>query len=249
MGLIEEFEKSGNKLFKKRGLLPLWILLAAVLLTATPYFIEVNKLTAKLWNFRYFDVICLSISILGLFVRAYTVGYSAKNTSGRNTLSQQADSINKNGAYSILRHPLYLGNFLIYFGIALYIYNLWFVLVFFLLFWIYYERIMFAEEQFLREKFGKPYIYWSNSVNCFFPNFSKYKRSRVSFRWKKVLRQEKNGIAAIFLVYSIIHFSRTFFSNSNNYNFILFYITLFILVLYFVLKYIKHRTTWLNDKI
>ena len=41
-----------------------------------------------------------------LYCWAYT-----KNTSGRNTHDQVADSLNTSGIYSIVRHPLYVGNF------------------------------------------------------------------------------------------------------------------------------------------
>jgi protein-S-isoprenylcysteine O-methyltransferase Ste14 len=65
------------------------------------------------------------------------------------------------GAYSIARHPIYFGNFFIGLGFALYCASFWVVAVFVLLFWVYYERIMFAEEEFLRRTFGKAYESWA----------------------------------------------------------------------------------------
>jgi len=102
------------------------------------------------------------ISLCGLAIRVYTVGHTPANTSGRNTAGQLAESLNTTGIYSLVRHPLYLGNFFMWLGVALLIANFWFVIAFVFAYWIYYERIMFAEEQFLRTKFGPTYVEWAN---------------------------------------------------------------------------------------
>lgn len=65
---------------------------------------------------------------------------------------------NTTGMYSIVRHPLYLGNFFVGFGIVLICSSVWLAVVFCLLFVVYYERLMFAEEEFLRTSSG-----WSSS--------------------------------------------------------------------------------------
>ncbi|MEZ4871589.1 MAG: hypothetical protein R2827_04935 [Bdellovibrionales bacterium] len=50
--------------------------------------------------------ICTVPILLGQFVRAYAVGFSGNKTSGRNTSAGQvAESINKTGMYSMVRHP------------------------------------------------------------------------------------------------------------------------------------------------
>ncbi len=67
-------------------------------------------------SWEYF---CLGVSFLGLFVRVMTVAFVPRHTSGRNTKRQIAEDLNTSGIYSIVRHPLYLGNFLIGLGISL----------------------------------------------------------------------------------------------------------------------------------
>jgi uncharacterized membrane protein YukC len=144
--------------------------------------------------------------LLGLIVRIYTVGYTPANTSGRNTKDGQvADELNTTGIYSIMRNPLYLGNFLMWLGIAMLTANIWFVVSFCFLYWVYYERIIFAEEQFLRKKFGEVYLNWTQVTPVFFPKFSKYKKPAYSFSWKKVMKKEKNGLAALFIVFTIFY--------------------------------------------
>ena len=107
------------------------------------------------------EIIFLAVSLLGQLIRIFTVGFAPKNTSGRNTVNGQiADELNTTGIYSLIRHPLYLGNFFMWLGPVLFLRSVGFLIVFFLLYWLYYERIMFAEEQFLRRKFGEVYDKW-----------------------------------------------------------------------------------------
>ncbi|WP_417887675.1 hypothetical protein [Zunongwangia sp.] len=48
----------------------------------------------------YYELVCLSFSLLGLFIRIFTVGYTPKNTSGRNTTEGQlANEFNTTGMY------------------------------------------------------------------------------------------------------------------------------------------------------
>ena len=142
------------------------------------------------------------VSLLGLFIRIHSVGYSGKHTSGRNTASGQvADMLNTKGLYSIVRNPLYVGNYFMWLGIAMLTCNLWFIGIFTLIFWIYYERIVFAEEEFLREKFGEDYLRWAADTPIFIPYKLKWQKSGSPFLWKKVIKQEKNGFLALFLVF------------------------------------------------
>ena len=59
-------------------------------------------------------------------------------------------------------------------GAALLIANAWFVVVFILVYWVYYERIMYAEEQFLRRKFGTVYTDWAAHTPAFIPSFKHF---------------------------------------------------------------------------
>ena len=77
----------------------------------------------------------------------------------------------------MLRHPLYLGNYFIWLGVAVATFNIYFIVIMSLIFWIYYERIMFAEERFLERKFGNDYLNWSNALPAFIPSLLSFKRS------------------------------------------------------------------------
>ena len=132
------------------------------------------------------ELIFLGVSLFGQVIRILTVGFAPKNTSGRNTVNGQlADELNVTGIYSLLRHPLYLGNLFMWLGPVLFIRSIWVTVVFGLLYWLYYERIMFAEEQFLRRKFGEIYDKWSETVSSFIPYSFNYIQPKLPFSVQK----------------------------------------------------------------
>lgn len=198
MPLKEEFRTQGNFLFKYRSYLPL--IIVAVGLVVYIYTLDATNTTLEQFNDYKIELIFLFVAFIGQFIRAYSVGFAAKNTSGRNTsVGQVADSLNSTGIYSIVRHPLYLGNFFMWLGIALFTANFWFIIAFLFMYWLYYERIMYAEEEFLREKYGSAYVEWAERTPAIIPCFKKWVKPDGKFSLWKVIKQEKSGILNIFL--------------------------------------------------
>lgn len=191
MALLHSFENDGNWLFRRRGQIPVFLFLVAIPAVYFTHYDEIGAQTVRIIN--YLSVV---LSVLGFVVRAYTIGTTPRGTSGRNTEGQVAESLNTSGIYSMVRHPLYLGNYLMWIGIVLFTKNIWFVTIVSLLYWLYYERIMFAEERFLERKFGQVYLDWSMKVPAFFPRFSQFRKSQISFSLKSVLRREYSGVLA-----------------------------------------------------
>ena len=129
---------------------------------------------------------------------------------GRNRKEQVAESLNTTGVYSVVRHPLYLGNYLMWAGLMIYIMNPGLFITISLLFWIYYERIMFAEERFLEAKFGEQFLDWSSHVPAFIPSFKRYVPSRYPFQAGKSLK-EYSGILAAVVSFVLIQTLQDFF--------------------------------------
>ena len=147
-------------------------------------------------------------------VRVLTVGFAPGKTSGRNTTQGQvAEVLNTTGAYSMMRHPLYLGNYLMWLGPVLFLRSAEMAIIFSLLYWLYYERIMFAEEQFLRKKFVDSYDKWSERVGPFLPSFGNYTRPELSFSLKTVIRREYTSFLAIFITFGFLDFVRNYLEN------------------------------------
>ena len=248
MALEQELEQQGNWLFRYRGILPILIIVAGIAVFIN---MKLHPKTFFLENTLYetaYQIGCLIVSLIGLFIRIYTVGYTPSNTSGRNKRIQVADSLNTTGIYSVVRHPLYLGNFLMWLGVCLLTGNLWFTLVFCLIYWIYYERIMFAEEQFLRRKFGNVYKQWADVTPAFFPNFKLFRKPDLPFSWKKVLKKEKNGILALFLLFSVLDIVGDWVQKDNKYNFFLLVACILSVIFYGILQYLKKKTQVLNEQ-
>jgi protein-S-isoprenylcysteine O-methyltransferase Ste14 len=109
---------------------------------------------------------------------------------------------------------------------------------------------MFAEEHFLRNKFGEQYLKWAASVPAFVPKLGNMASPNLSFSWKKVLKKEKNGIAALFGLFYVFYAFHIWalhpeLSYWNNIWFCLFVSSL---TLYLILKILKYQTNWLEQE-
>jgi protein-S-isoprenylcysteine O-methyltransferase Ste14 len=188
----------GDRLFRWRSYLPLILLPAAILALLDSGFLvrAFGELGEEAW-----DGFAFLVAVLGFGVRVLTVGFVPSGTSGRNTREQRANVLNTSGAYSMVRNPLYLGNFLMLVGFALDTQSCWFALVACLAFTLYYERIVHAEETFLAQKFGAEYLNWAERTPAFLPNLRLWRRPDLPFSLRAVLRREYNGFYLIVVVF------------------------------------------------
>jgi len=99
--------------------------------------------------------------------------------------------------YSVVRHPLYVGNLLIWGAITLFLHSVLFSLACVALFVVYYERIILSEEAFLREKFGREYQQWAGTTPMLLPSFAKWVRPSLSFSRKIALKRQYTGLFVI----------------------------------------------------
>ena len=185
--IAEGLTTTGDMLFRWRSYLPL-LLLPLFLLSLT----EDRSPTSFGW-----ELLCFTVSLSGLFLRAFVVGTAPHGASTRGTRRPTAESLSTLGAYSIVRHPLYLANTLVAVGCAL-LSGTWYLpLIVTLLSFIYHERIAAREESFLRATFGEQFDEWASDVPAMVPAFGRYRRSDVRFQLRKVIVQESHGLCAI----------------------------------------------------
>jgi protein-S-isoprenylcysteine O-methyltransferase Ste14 len=185
--IAEQLITTGDTLFKWRSYAPL-VLLPLFILSL----MDERPPTPFSWEFM-----CFLISLSGLFLRAYVVGTAPEGTSTRGTRRPTADSLSTRGAYSIVRHPLYLANTLVALGCSL-LSGTWYLpLIVILLSFIYHERIAAREELFLQNTFGERFLTWAREVPAMFPAFRNYRASAVPFQIHKVFIQESHGLCAI----------------------------------------------------
>jgi protein-S-isoprenylcysteine O-methyltransferase Ste14 len=201
MSLRNELERSGSWLFRHRTYLPLLLIPIFIGCLCKFTYLRQSHSVNEIWQ-----VACLAVSFLGLAVRIITVGRAPIGTSGRNTREQVANTLNSTGIYSVVRHPLYLGNYLIMIGFALWPHVWWLAVLTTCFYALYYERIMLAEEAFLRERFGEAFEKWSAQTPAFIPRLHGWKPSPVPFCWRTVAQREYNAFFLIITVFFLFDF-------------------------------------------
>ncbi len=240
MALREDLEKQGNWLFRRRSYLPLF---------AIPFFLIALRNSEHLERIfghsveMLWGTASIGISFLGLIIRCLVAGYAPRGTSGRNTRSQVAEVLNTTGMYSIVRNPLYLGNFIIVLGATLFIEVWWLALIVWVGFWIYYERIILAEEDFLRRKFGDTFLKWAEKTPVFFPKFRNWKKPELPFSFKTVLRREFSTLFAIIASFTFLDIAEDLLAEGK-FEFSAAWAILFIFgfIIYIVLLILKKKT-------
>lgn len=187
MPTSDDLVRSGNRLFRWRSYWPLPLIgLALVAAYAWPR----EDITGWLW-------VCIGVSALGFAIRVATVGRVPAGTSGRSTLHPAAETLNVTGMYSMVRHPLYLGNYFMGLGVMTFPALWWLPLLFSLSFWWYYRRIMLAEDAFLRAEFGAAFDDWSRRTPAFVPAPGLFVAAELGFSIRSVVRRENPGVYAV----------------------------------------------------
>ena len=162
--------------FKMRG--GLWTLLFAVILfmlePATP-----ARICA-----------CILLAVLGQSWRCWTVGYIGLYR-GENV---KAEHLATHGAYSLMRNPLYFGNFVIGLGWSI-MAGLKGALIFTVCFWVLYVLVIIPhEESFLLSKFGSEYQDYCRRVKRFWPSALNIQDLHGKFDSGVIMRSEIHTI-------------------------------------------------------
>ena len=199
MPLKEKFESTGNFLFRWRSFLPL--LTIGLFLIAMRYssYPQGKHYLDLLW-----EGICFAVSLFGLAIRVFTVGYVPKGTSGRTTNKPRASALNTTGMYSIIRHPLYTGNFFVWLGVSMFPRSLLLVIALIFLFSLYYWLIILAEEKVLHENFGNMFDEWACRTPLLFPRFRNWQKAALPFSLKTALKREHSTFFAIIATFTCL---------------------------------------------
>jgi protein-S-isoprenylcysteine O-methyltransferase Ste14 len=151
---------------------------------------------------RWMDLVGVSVAVLGLVVRAVTIGYRYIVRGGRDK-RVYADDLVQTGVYALTRNPMYVGNGLLVIGCAIILNAPAFYLITLPLTFFAYAAIIAAEEAYLREKFGAQFDDYCARVNRIVPRLSGFRQAvdGMTFDWRRVLVKEYNtlfwGIAQI----------------------------------------------------
>ena len=193
MRLSERLPHQGRRLFRFRSVVPLTLLPLVAL--ALPQSRAVESWLGVTGNL-VFQWASIGVGLVGLAVRCLAVGFAPGGSSSRDTHQLRATALNTAGAYSMVRHPLYLGAGLLWIGAALSVRVWWLAAVVTLLYWLYIERIMLAEEEYLDQTFGDEFRRWAAVTPAFVPNLSLWRKPAGRPQWKRLL-SEHNALLAL----------------------------------------------------
>ena len=124
----------------------------------------------------------------------------------------------------------------------------WLVLVTAGLCWLYYEKIMFAEEEFLRRKFGEKFLFWAKQTPLFFPeSFADWTPPRLPFSFKNAAKKECSGFFAIISVLCLIKLVKDS-TAAEQFTVDSFWLSIFLisLAIYLMLLFLKKKTKFLD---
>lgn len=203
MLLRDRIERVGDHMFRLRGVLPLVALLELPLV-----YLRAGS-GSQLQTGGLYEIGCIAIGLIGLAARFQMVGAVARGTSGRNVRRQRAHSLNTTGAYSVVRNPLYLANFLCWTSASLLLRDPLVIVANTFLFFAFYLLIIFREEAFLEQEFGDAYREFAEKVPCLVPKPWLWKPPAQAFSLRRALRREHDGLlslaAALFAVDAAHH--------------------------------------------
>jgi hypothetical protein len=136
-----------------------------------------------------------ALALIGQIWRIYAAGVIYKNKQLATT-----------GAYSLVRHPLYLGNFLILIGFTLACANWVLVLLVLFFFWFYYPAAIKYEDSKLERIFEDQWRNWSANTPAMFPTRLTW-RANADAVWnarQSLLRNGELIISVYILVCGVI---------------------------------------------
>jgi len=199
MRLTDRFSATGDILFRLRSWLPLLLLPIFLASFSGAGYPRGSHRLDLLW-----EIFCFAVSAVGMAIRLFTTGTAPRGTSGRNTRAQKAAVLSTAGTYSLVRHPLYLGNYLIALGMSLFA-RTWFLpLIVSLAALLYYERIAAREEQFLESRFGDAFRAWAARVPAFLPRWRAWQPPALPFSWSRALDREFYALAEICVIFFVL---------------------------------------------
>lgn len=193
----------------------------------------------------------LLVVLLGQIVRGMTIGLDYIIRGGRNRRVYAEDLVTT-GIFSHCRNPLYVGNLLVLLGLGIAANSVYFVFIMMPIFMFFYQAIVLAEENFLRNKFGSGYDDYTNDVNRWWFSWEGLGETlgNASFKWKRFILKEYNStytwlIGILLLAAKHQYFEDHHLLEQNH----VYYIALLLLftAIYLYIKFLKKTKRLVSD--
>ncbi|MBI3319560.1 MAG: isoprenylcysteine carboxylmethyltransferase family protein [Candidatus Omnitrophica bacterium] len=131
----------------------------------------------------------LAIVLLGEGLRLWANGYVGHvkvNVTQKRLGEAKIGRLITAGPYAFVRHPLYLGTFLIGTGFCVVVGNVWFGIAALAFFLIVYRRKMAQEEALIHEEWGAAYEAYHAAVPRWLPTWRRYSMREGRWSWQGV---------------------------------------------------------------
>ncbi len=129
----------------------------------------------------------IGLVVLGLVLRFWANGYVGHvkvNWTQKWRNDQKIGQFITAGPYAYVRHPLYLGAFLLGAGFCIMVGHLWLSVAALLFFLVVYRRKMAQEEALLHDELGTAYIIYHASVPRWLPTWRRYPNRQGQWGWQ-----------------------------------------------------------------
>ena len=233
--------KLGNFLFRNRnGIFPLFYLMLFV----PSWEVFANPVTAMIIGF--------SVTIIGQLTRVITIGLVYIIRGGKDRRVYAEDLVTT-GIFAHCRNPLYVGNILILVGLGIASNSLLFMAVFTPIFLIFWQAIVLAEENYLRNKFGEQYDAYCKGVDRWLINFTGLGQTfrSMQFKWRRVIIREYNS-TYIWMTGAVLIVMKNFYFHKEQFDFhenlpVFIFILVGLLILYLLARYLKKSRKLVSD--
>ena len=139
----------------------------------------------------------------GELFRIYSVSFIG--TISRTRSDSTGQKLVDSGPFAIVRNPLYVGNFFVSIGFAVFSGEFWIVVLTALLFAVQYYYIVKYEEANLMKIFGETYHDYRSRVPAFIPRmFPKLEAVQWPVEYSHAIKSEKSTLTTIFALLGLL---------------------------------------------
>jgi len=184
----------GNRIFRWRRLyyfIPVMIL-----------FMTRKNLEYPFGNYffdEFFEFLSFAVVLLGVGLRFWTSG------STRRFFIKKAWKFHirfgTTGAFSLMRNPYFLGDFLIAAGLSFLLFDVPMIVLSLSLFLVLNIPILIARERMLLDAYPSLYQAYCKKVHLIIPSFQFWRKSKSRFRWLLALQKEGNLLGAMGILF------------------------------------------------
>jgi protein-S-isoprenylcysteine O-methyltransferase Ste14 len=156
-----------------------------------------------------FLFVSLALTVGGELYRFRAVGVAGKRT---RTRGRKVKELVTAGPFAYVRNPLYIGNFILTYGLVILSGIEWLLWAFPAIFFLQYSAIVSWEEHILTTTFGEKYSRYRRHVRRWVPSLSAYdSASRHRFSFSTAWESESNSLRAVLIIFTVILAKHLFF--------------------------------------